>query len=67
MQLTLRDGFPGSQAGFEPGSVAPQAFEVVISASWRIEDMYHDIAVVEQHPLGSVLALSPERFAPDFS
>ena len=45
------------------GHVAPEALEVVELAGFVEEDVDDEVAVVEQHPLGGVEALDPERLA----
>ena len=65
MRSSLSDRLPLGEPGVEAGGVAPQPFEVVVRTCGRVEHVDHDIAVVQQHPLGIVFAFAPERLAID--
>jgi len=45
------------------GGVGPQAFEVIERPCVGLEDMQHDIAIVEEHPLGFGYALDSQWIA----
>jgi hypothetical protein len=45
---------------FQAGSVPPQALKVVIAASIRLEDVNHEIPIIQQHPFGLRKAFVPE-------
>ena len=39
-----------------PGRVVPQPFQIVKLAGFAVEDVHHDVAVIEQHPVALVEA-----------
>ena len=50
----------------DDGSISPQALKVVVGAGRRLEQVNHDVAVVEKNPLRFGSAFVSQRLSPRF-